>query len=186
MDNTIDNTKHWKILKSDYYVRRPWMTCRRDCVEYPDGRINDEYWVLEYPEWVNVVAITKEGKMVMERQYRHGAGLTCYELPCGVVEEGEHPLDAAKRELQEETGFGGGEWSKLMELCPNPGSQNNKSHSYLAIGVEKVSEQKLDSTEDLEVYELDPEYVKSLLLDNQIIQALMAGPLYKYFWSLRE
>lgn len=186
MENTIDKSKRWKILQSDYYVRRPWMTARKDVVEYPDGRINDEYWVLEYPEWVNVIAITKEGKMVMERQYRHGAGLTCYELPCGVVEAGEDPLDAAKRELMEETGFGGGEWKKLMELCPNPGSQTNWSHSYLAIGVEKTSTQHLDATEELEVYELEPEYVKSLLLDNQIIQALMAGPLYKYFYEIRS
>jgi len=86
----------------------------------------------------------------------------------------------------EETGFGGGTWTKLMELCPNPGSQTNTSHSYLAVGVEKISEQHLDSTEDLEVYELDQDYVKELLESNQIVQALMAGPLYKYFFELRK
>ena len=181
MENTVDRRKCWKILESKYYVRRPWMTCRKDRVEYPDGRINEEYWVLEYPEWVNVIAITKDGQMVMERQYRHGAGLTAYELPCGVVESGEDPLDAAKRELEEETGYGGGRWSKLMELYPNPGSQTNVSHSYLALDVEKIGDQHLDSTEELEVYLLDQDYVKELVLNNQIVQALMVGPLYKFF-----
>ena len=183
MENTINRDKRWKILKSEYYVRRPWMTARKDCVEYPDGRINDEYWVLEYPEWVNVIAITKEGKMVMERQYRHGAGLTAYELPCGVVEKGESPLEAAKRELMEETGYGGGYWEELMVISANPGSQNNMAHCYLAKDVEKQGEQKLDATEDLEVFLLEQDYVKSLLLNNQIVQALMIGPLYKYFWE---
>lgn len=185
MENTISKEKRWKILKSEYISRRPWMTARRDTVEYPDGRVNDEYWVLEYPEWVNVIAITKEGKMVMERQYRHGAGITSYELPCGVVEAGEDPLDAARRELEEETGYTGGEWTKLMVTSANPGSMNNWAHSYLAVGVEKTTSQHLDSTEELEVHLLDQDYVKALLLDNQILQALMVGPLYKYFYEIK-
>ena len=149
MENTISKEKRWKILKSEYISRRPWMTARRDTVEYP--------------EWVNVIAITKEGKMVMERQYRHGAGITSYELPCGVVEAGEDPLDAARRELEEETGYTGGEWTKLMVTSANPGSMNNWAHSYLAVGVEKTTSQHLDSTEELEVHLLDQDYVKALL-----------------------
>ncbi|MGM9685493.1 MAG: NUDIX hydrolase, partial [Bacteroidaceae bacterium] len=129
--------------------------------------------------------ITKEGKMVMERQYRHGAGITSYELPCGVVEAGEDPLDAARRELEEETGYTGGEWIKLMVTSANPGSMNNWAHSYLAVGVEKTTNQHLDSTEELEVHLLDQDYVKALLLDNQILQALMVGPLYKYFYEIK-
>ena len=99
----------WKVLRSEYLIKRPWLTARRDELELPDGRIVPEYYVLEYPDWVNVIAITKDGHFVMERQYRHALGCTCYELPCGVMEEGETPLEAAKRELAEETGFGNGE-----------------------------------------------------------------------------
>lgn len=186
MENTISTEKRWKVLKSEYFVRRPWMTCRKDKVEYPDGRVNDEYWVLEYPEWVNVIAITKEGKMIMERQYRHAAQLTAYELPCGVVEKGEDPLEGAKRELMEETGFGGGTWKKLMTIAPNPGSQTNFAHCYLATDVEPIGTQHLDDTEELEVYQLAPDYVKALLLDGQIVQALMVAPLYKYFFVEKE
>lgn len=131
----------WKILESEYLVKRPWLTARRDKVQLEDGRINDEYYVLEYPDWVNVIAITKDGKFVMERQYRHGLQVNSTEIPCGVMEQGEAPLQAAQRELLEETGYTGGEWSEIMTICANPGSQNNLTHCFLAKGVEKTGEQ---------------------------------------------
>ena len=181
MENTINEDGKWKIVSTEYLFRRPWLTARRDVVQLPDGRINPEYYILEYPDWVNVIAITKDGKMVMERQYRHGLGKTCFELPCGVIEEGESPLEAAKRELLEETGYAGGEWKEWMTLSPNPSTSTNLTHSFLAVGVEKVSGQHLDATEDITVSLQEPEYVRELLDNNQILQALMAAPLLKYF-----
>ena len=183
MENTINEDKKWKILSSEYLVRRPWLTARRDVAELPDGRVNHEYYVLEYPDWVNIIAITKDGRMVLERQYRHALGKTCYELPCGVIEEGETPLEAAKRELLEETGHAGGEWTEWMTLSPNPATSTNLAHSFFAVGVEKVSGQHLDATEDIDVFLLDQDYVRELLENNQILQALMAAPLWKYFYG---
>ena len=176
-----DKTRRWKILSTEYLIRRPWLTARRDQVLLPDGRINPEYYVVEYPDWVNVIAITKDNKFVMERQYRHAVGMTCYELPCGVMEEGETPLQAAQRELMEETGYGKGEWRELMEITPNPSSMSNFTHCFLATGVEKTGEPHLDATEELEVYLLEEEEVKSLLRNNELIQSLMIAPLLKYF-----
>lgn len=178
MNNT--ETK-WKVLDREYIIKRPWLTARRDKVELPDGRVIEEYYVLEYPDWVNVIAITKEGQFVMERQYRHGLGVHSTELPCGVMEKGEDPLEAARRELLEETGYAGGEWTKLMAIGPNPGSQNNLTHCFLAVGVEKIAEQSLDDTEELTVHLMSEAEVKSLLENNQICQALMVAPLWKYF-----
>lgn len=178
MNNT--ETK-WKVLDREYIIKRPWLTARRDKVELPDGRVIEEYYVLEYPDWVNVIAITKEGQFVMERQYRHGLGVHSTELPCGVMEKGEEPLEAARRELLEETGYAGGEWTKLMAIGPNPGSQNNLTHCFLAVGVEKIAEQSLDDTEELTVLLMSEAEVKSLLENNQICQALMVAPLWKYF-----
>lgn len=173
----------WKILESEYLVKRPWLTARRDKVQLEDGRINDEYYVLEYPDWVNVIAITKDGKFVMERQYRHGLQVNSTEIPCGVMEQGEAPLQAAQRELLEETGYIGGEWSEIMTICANPGSQNNLTHCFLAKGVEKTGEQHLDSTEELTVMLMEEEQVKQLLLNGKLVQALMVAPLYKYFYD---
>ena len=97
----------WKVLFSEYLIKRPWLTARRDKVELPDGRVIPEYYVLEYPDWVNVIAIPKEGQFVMERQYRYAIDRICYEIPRGVAEKGETPLEAIQRELKEETGYGG-------------------------------------------------------------------------------
>lgn len=182
LDNAINEDGKWEILSTEYLVRRPWLTARRDVARLPDGRVNNEYYVLEYPDWVNVIAITKDGLMVMERQYRHGLGNTCFELPCGVIEEGETPLEAAKRELLEETGFAGGEWTPWMVLSPNPATSTNLAHSFLAVGVEKVSGQHLDATEDIEVFLLESQFVRELLDNNKILQALMAAPLMKYLY----
>ena len=63
-----NDDRKWEILQSEYLIKRPWLTARRDRVRLPNGVINDEYYVLEYPDWVNVIAITKEGDFLMERQ----------------------------------------------------------------------------------------------------------------------
>ena len=183
MENTINEERKWEVLSTEYLIRRPWLTARRDVAKLPDGRINYEYYVLEYPDWVNIIAITEEGMVVLERQYRHGLGKTCFELPCGVIEEGETPLQAAKRELLEETGYAGGEWKQLMTLSPNPATSNNLAHSFLATGVKKVAGQSLDATEDIEVHLKSQDFVRELLENNQILQALMAAPMMKYFFG---
>ena len=182
MENTINEDGKWKVLSTEYLIKRPWLTARRDVAQLPDGRINHEYYVLEYPDWVNIIAITEEGEVILERQYRHGLGNTCYELPCGVIEAGETPLQAAQRELLEETGFAGGEWRHLMDLSPNPATSNNMAHSFVATGVRRVAGQSLDSTEDISVHLVSQDFVKELLLGNQILQALMAAPLFRYFF----
>ena len=173
--------KSWKILYSEYLVKRPWLTARRDKLELPDGRIVPEYYVLEYPDWVNVIAITKEGQFVMERQYRYGANSVNFEIPCGVMENGETPLEAIQRELREETGYGGGNWRELMCISANPTSMTNMTHCFVAEGVEKVTEQHLDDTEDLEVHLKTREEVLTMLQNNEMIQSLMIAPLLKYF-----
>lgn len=171
----------WKTLSSEYMIKRPWLTARRDKVQLPDGRILDEYYVLEYPTWVNVIAITKEGDMVLVRQYRHALGRTNFELVAGVLEKGEDPLVAAQRELLEETGYSGGEWKELMQLSANSSTMTNLTHCFLAEGVEKTALQNLDASEDLEVYVFSQEEVKQKLQQGDFVQALMVAPLWKYF-----
>ena len=178
-----DNERKWKVLRSEYLFRRPWLTARRDEVQLPDGRINPEYYVLEYPDWVNIIAITTDGHYVMERQYRHGAGRTDYELPCGVMEAGETPLEAARRELLEETGYTGGEWHELMTLSPNSSAMTNYSHTFVAVGVEKTGQQHLDATEDLTVHLLTRDEVFDLVMNGGMIQALMVAPLLRHFYD---
>lgn len=174
----------WKTLSAEYIIRRPWLTARRDRLEHPDGRIIEEYYVLEYPEWVNMIAITKDGDFVMVEQYRHGLDDVFVELCAGVVEDGEEPLEAAKRELLEETGYTGGKWRLLNKISPNPTSCTNYAYCYLAEGVEKTDTQRLDANEDVRVHLLKREEVLCLLHEDRIKQALMATPLWHYFAQL--
>lgn len=119
-------------------------------------------------------------------QYRHAIQSTNYELCAGVIDPQDNsPMDAAKRELLEETGFGGGEWSEFMVLSPNPTNHNNFSHTFLALGVERLQEQDQESTEDIRVHIFSPQEVLTLLEQGGFIQALHAAPLWKYFATTR-
>lgn len=176
-----EDCKKWTVINSEYLFKRPWLTVRRDEIELPNGNTNPEFYVLEYPDWANVIAITTDGKFVMIRQYRHGIGRTDYEISAGVCESGETPMESAKRELLEETGYGNGSWSEIMQISGNTSTTNNITHCFLAEGVEKLSSQHLEDTEDISVYLLSKEEVYDLLLKDEIKQSLMAAPLWKYF-----
>lgn len=186
MIEKLENRK-WKVLGSEYLLEKGiWLKVRQDKVEMPNGAVLPTYFVFEFPCWINVIAITKDGQMVMEDQYRHGLGETHYELVAGVIDPGESPLEAAKRELSEETGYEGGEWELFMTLSPNPSNHSNLSYTFLAKGVEKVREQHQERTEDIHVHVLDKEEVRSLLEQGEIIQALHAAPLWKYFCKEKD
>ncbi|MDO4932880.1 MAG: NUDIX hydrolase [Prevotellaceae bacterium] len=174
--------KKWKLLSSEYIIKRPWLTARKDTLQMPNGTIVPDFYVLEYPAWVNIIAITKDKKFVMVRQYRHALGIVEYELCAGVVEATDNsPMDAAKRELLEETGFGGGEWEEYMSLSANPTSMNNISYTFIARNVEAISNQELDEGEDLSVHLLSREQLMQLLQNGEIMQSLMVAPLWRFF-----
>ncbi|MDR2954847.1 MAG: NUDIX hydrolase [Prevotella sp.] len=176
----MDNNRKWQVIDSQYLAKEPWFTVRKERILLPTGNIIPEYYIYEYPDWVNVIAITKDNKFVMVRQYRHGIGETYMELPAGVCEKGEAPVVSAQRELLEETGYGNGEWQLLTETSANPSTHTNITHCYLAIGVEKVSEQHLEPSEDLSVHLLSVDEIRELLLNDQIKQSMHAVPLWKY------
>lgn len=178
--NMKEKTLKWEILNTEYLIREPWLTARRDKVKLPTGVVVDDYYVLEYPTWVNVIAITKDGHFVFVRQYRHGLGVISTEICAGVAEKGEEPLEAAKRELLEETGYGNGTWQHWMTVSPNPGTTNNLCHCFLATDVEKIDKQHLDKTEDIEVLLLTQDDMMELLEKNGLYQAMMYAPLWKW------
>lgn len=173
--------RKWKVLESTYLHRKPWCTVRSEYVELPNGNRIPEYFVYEYPDWVNTIAITKDKKFVFVRQYRHGLGMTSFELCAGVCEkEDASPLVSAQRELLEETGFGGGQWSEYMVISVNPSTHTNLTYCYLATDVEPITNQHLEETEDLTVHLLSQNEVIELLQTDQIKQALHAAALWKY------
>lgn len=171
----------WQVLESEYLFRRPWCTVRRETLRLPNGNCIPEYYVFEYPAWVNTIGITTDGKFVMVRQYRRALDATSFELCAGVCEnEDASPLISARRELLEETGYGNGTWTEFLVSSANPATHNNLVYSYLATNVELVSTQNLEATEDMTVHLLTLDEVKTLLLNGEIKQALHAAPLWKY------
>lgn len=177
----MENDRKWEVLQSRYLIRRPWLTARVDRVKLPTGVINEEYYVLEYLDWVNVIALTRDRKFVLVRQYRHALGETHFELCAGVCEKGELPLESARRELLEETGYGRGRWREWMTLTANASTMTNLTHCFLAEDVEPVTAPHLDATEDLTAHLKTRDEVFRLLTSGDIKQALMAAPLWKYF-----
>jgi ADP-ribose pyrophosphatase YjhB (NUDIX family) len=152
----------WKVLESTYLHKEPWLTVRKDKCELPNGTIIPSFYVSEYDEWANAFALTKEGQVVMVKQYRHGIGSVEIELPGGVVEAGEDLQEGVERELLEETGYRFEKFEYLGRICANPSTTNNFMHMYLATGGEKIADQHLDEVEE----------VKSLVRNNQMMQSL--------------
>ena len=172
----------WKVLSSEYLFQDgPWLRIRHEVVELPNGVVIPTWYIMDFPDWINVIAITTDGRYVMESQYRHGIGETHYELCAGVVEQGEEPINAAKRELLEETGYSGGEWQEWMTLSPNPTNHSNWSITFVARGVEKKEQAHQEATEDIETHLLTEQEVRQLLESGDIVQALHAAPLWKWF-----
>lgn len=183
----LDNDpRPWKVESSEYIHQLPWFTVRKEVVRMPNGGHIPDYFILEYPDWINVVAVTTEGQLVLIRQYRHGVAGVHYELCAGVVDAGEEPLVAAQRELLEETGFGGGEWQLLMSLSANPGTHTNLTHSFLATGVELKQAQSLESTEEITVHLVSPERAREIAENGEMMQALCLSPLLKYLLNLTQ
>jgi len=178
-----NDPKPYEVLASKYLFQRPWLTVREERLRLQSGGIIEQFYVFEYPRWVNVVALTKENQVVLIRQYRHAIREVYFEIPAGVCEDGEDLLAAAQRELLEETGYGGGEWSLFMTLCANPAIQANRTYTFLARGVEKQSQQQLDSTEEIIVHLKTPAEIKDLIFQGEMIQALHTAPLLKFLLS---
>lgn len=174
-------------MGSTYLSRKPWLTLRQDRVRLSSGAVIDDYFVLEYPPWVNVVAVTPDDRVVLVRQYRHGLGRVDFKLAAGVVDAGDSsPEAAARRELLEETGYRGGDWRPLMVASANPSTHSNLTYSFLALGVERVALPSPEVTEDIEVLMIPVDEVERMVEEGQVVQALHLAPLLKYLLARRH
>lgn len=171
----------WKILDSSYPFICPWLKVRKDNVRLPSGIVIPDFYITEAPDWVNVIAITTEGKFIIEEQYRHGIQKVCFELCAGMVDEGESPLETAKRELLEETGYSGGNWTSFGMSVPNASGTTIKCHHFLATDVKRIQRPKPEQTEDIIIHLLTEQELKQKMLDGRMAEAVMLAPLWRYF-----
>jgi 8-oxo-dGTP pyrophosphatase MutT (NUDIX family) len=181
-----DDPAPWKVLSSEYVSRKFWYTVRRDEVQLPSGTVIPEYWINEYRPWVNVVAVTERDDVLMVRQYRHGSGMVHFEIPAGTTDAEDTDIEiAGRRELLEETGYGGGRWSPLMTLSANPALQNNLTYTFLAEDVAPMAAPHTEASEDLRLHLVPAREIEAMIDGGELIQALHVAPLLKFLLKRR-
>jgi ADP-ribose pyrophosphatase len=163
----------WKILSSEYLFKDLWFTVRKDKCETPDGKIIDPYYVYEFPTWVTGLALTEENQAILVKQYRHAIDDVSIEIPGGCVDDTDKNFEEAiARELLEETGYSFKQLDYLGKISPNPSTNTNWMHMFLATGGKKTHDQKLDHNENIEVELCSIPELKALLKTHKIIQAM--------------
>jgi 8-oxo-dGTP pyrophosphatase MutT (NUDIX family) len=145
-------SKPWRVTRSTVTYHDPWLKVRSDQCVTEDGTIIEPYHVLEFPAWVNVVALTEADEIVLVREYRHGASQVLTGLPSGRMEPTDpDATSAARRELLEETGFDATTLFELSSHFANPANQDNVVHTYLAIGARDTEAPSPDPNEEIQV-----------------------------------
>lgn len=141
----------WMIDSSEYVIDDRLLKLRRDSCTTPQGGKVGTYYVLELANWVNCIAIDEDDNVMMLRHYRHGVQKYLMEFIGGGMEENESPEEAAKREVEEETGYTGGAIYHVGTSYPNPANHTNKVHTYLAVGGKVSQDQNLEVGETITV-----------------------------------
>lgn len=171
----------WKVLESNYVYKDRWFIARADKCAFPDGRIIEPYYVLEFPNWCNVVLVTEDEKIVLVKQYRHAIQQTTIELPGGVIDANENAEQAAIREVQEETGFEITNIQLLYKTAPNPATNNNFAYFFLAKAGNIITQQKFDAFEDMDVQIYSKEEVLHMIENSQLAHGVQIGAIYAAF-----
>ncbi|MCP4752161.1 MAG: NUDIX hydrolase [Proteobacteria bacterium] len=174
----------WKTLKSRYIVDDEWLTLRADRCETAEGVIIDPFYVLEKNDWAHVVAFDSKDRILIVRQYRHGSATVCAEIPAGIVDNSDaSPLEAAKRELLEETGCAAERYQEVKKTFANPARQNNFVHCFLAYDAKKVCEPCFDETENIESEFVGLDELFALIDSGEFSQAIHISSV---FMALRK
>jgi 8-oxo-dGTP pyrophosphatase MutT (NUDIX family) len=139
----------WRVVRSERLLQDRWINLRADHCITPSGFEISPYYVLTYPDWVHVLAITKTGSVVLVQQYRHAAREVFLELPGGAADPEDPSLEhAARRELEEETGFTAERWQHVISLHANPATHTNRVHFFLAVDAANNGIARHDAGED--------------------------------------
>ncbi len=168
----------WTTSHSREALKTPIFSVHAHLREHPERGTSAEFWSLSPQDWVNILALTPEKKLVLVRQYRHGTDQLTLEIPGGALDEGEPVLEAARRELREETGYESEHWTELGRIAVNPAFMTNHCTTLLATNARLTSEQDFDEHEELSVELLDVEDFFTAIDAGEIDHGIVVSAAY--------
>lgn len=170
----------WNVVEDKKVFETPIFSLHQIDI-IPDKKSESHpFYVLDTPEWINVIALTPENRIILVEQYRAGIHKSTLEIPGGMVDGGETPPEAARRELLEETGFISDNWISLGKTSSNPAILNNFTHLYLAEDCIKVQTQQTDATEDILVHQLPVNRFLNLVREGVVHHSIVLAAVAQY------
>lgn len=181
----MSDVREWKRLRTGLPADYTILKVREDTVAHPGDQSEHPRVIIECPDWVNIIPVTLEEEVVLVKQFRFGVWQPSLEIPGGMVDPGETPLDAAVRELEEETGYVPGRVIELGWVHPNPAIQTNKCHSYLALGCTKEVDAAPEAGEDIVVERVKRKQIAKMLREGKITHSLVVAAfmLERLYWD---
>src|SRR5215210_4744346 len=182
----LANGEAWERLGSERLMETPYFSLRSDRLRLPDSGIKDPYYVIERPDAAIIFPLTADGEIVLVSQYRPPLEMTELGLPAGLVEEGESPEEAARRELSEETSYTGGEWESLGSVASSPSLKDNWAYLFLARGVEVTTAPDPDNHELMKVIRVPVEELLGLVHSGKIVSSSGVAAIMLALERLRQ
>ena len=177
----------WKCLKEKYVLRSKWLHVRMDSVLLPNGCQVDDYYVIEKRDVALVCGVTSDNKILLKQEYRYPIDKVTLELPGGTFDEKEEtPLEAAKREFLEETGYTAKTWREIGTFYDYPTKDANKVVVFFAENIEKISNQNLDDSEDINLSLFPFEKVIDLIMDGTINVSGSIATIFKVITMIKK
>lgn len=164
----MSELKKWKTIKSGIVLDNNWLRVRQDTCRLPDNRVVDDYFIIEKPDIVAIFAVTKGRKVLLVKQYKHGIDDILLELPGGYLGRGESPLEAAERELAEETGYTSSKLKEIGILVNDPSNMTNLIHVFLAQDASETTAPQFDTHEELQVELIGIEDLLHLIIAGKV------------------
>ena len=159
----------WKLIKSEKLIENRWLSVKKDKVEISNGMVIDDFYSVTIPDAAAIVAVDTEGNVILKKEFKYATGEDLIEIPAGMFElEESDGLGVAKRELLEETGYISDDWMYFGDTVESSSKLTNRMHIYLAQNCKRVSDQKLDETEELEVLVVPMEEAIEMVMRNEI------------------
>lgn len=178
----------WKVLESTPIFSSGLFNLRSDRCQLSDGRVMPRYFVMDFPDWVNVVPVTKQGQVILVKQYRHASAEFHLELPGGSLDPRlkESIQAGARREMLEETGYDSNDIVQVASHYPNPALQSNQMHTFIAYDCKEVGAQNLDEFEELTLHFCSIAELESYLVTGKINHSIMMASIARALPILKQ